>query len=959
MKKIYTILALWCAVTATMGQNALKVEEYKLDNGLTVWINEDHSQPKVFGAVVVKAGAADCPDTGLAHYFEHILFKGTDKIGTVDYAKERPLLDSISMKYDELAATKDEAKRKEIQQEINRLNIKAADYAIPNEYNNLITRFGGSGLNAATSYDYTYYHNTFAPQYMEQWAELNSERLINPVFRLFQGELETVYEEKNMYADNPLMPAMDDMLKTFYNGSPYAYSVIGSTENLKNPRLSEMRKFYETYYVAGNMALILCGDINAAEVMPVIKRTFGRLRPGTAPSRPPFTLQQLDASVMHPFKIPLPIIKAIGRTYRKPGYGHPDNAALNMATLLLNNTNQTGLLDSLMVNSKLLMAVAGGSDMKDAGALSLLVVPKVPFGSKNKAESLCMEQIEKIKQGNFSEDMLDKLKRSNDKELKTSMESISKRADVLIKTFGNGLPLDFFIHYIEQMNKVTKADIVRVANQYFNDEYLHGVKKFGSYPKDKVSQPGYKPISPKNIGAQSDYAKALDSVCKNEFVPKLLDYDKAAEEISITDKVKLYAVKNPVNDVFGLYLYFHKGTRNDKRLNLVDDYINQLGVGKLSKLEFNKKLQDVGAAISTGCFDQSFGLFLTGFDNQLRPTLQLLNQFMNDLTPDKEKLKDMLRTTKAAAKSIDESNSSVANAMIEKVAYGNMSNYLNTSSLKEMQKLTPETLIDLFKQLQNMECSIVYCGTLDSQEVAAALRDILPVDKMKEKEVYVKKPLMQYTEPVVYIYNCPKTRQNIIATYTPLAPCPTVDERLRLNLWSRYFGNGMSSVMFQEIREMRSLAYGAYGYAMKPSLMLMPNYSTAYVAYMSTQADKTNEALHLLDSLFTDMPLREKNVEACKLDLLNSINNSYPTFRNIGSTILFDKRMGYTANPEEETVKKIHGYTKDDINDFFTTQVKGKPRITIVVGNKKTMDMKELAKYGRIVELKKEDLWNL
>ena len=169
----------------------------------------------------------------------------------------------------------------------------------------------------------------------------------------------------------------------------------------------------------------------------------------------------------------------------------------------------------------------------------------------------------------------------------------------------------------------------------------------------------------------------------------------------------------------------------------------------------------------------------------------------------------------------------------------------------------------------------------------------------------------------------------------------------------------MSSVMFQEIREMRSLAYGAYGYAMKPSLMLMPNYSTAYVAYMSTQADKTNEALHLLDSLFTDMPLREKNVEACKLDLLNSINNSYPTFRNIGSTILFDKRMGYTANPEEETVKKIHGYTKDDINDFFTTQVKGKPRITIVVGNKKTMDMKELAKYGRIVELKKEDLWNL
>ncbi|MDO4310125.1 MAG: insulinase family protein [Prevotella sp.] len=186
-----------------------QVKELTLSNGLTVWINEDHTQPKVYGAVVVKAGARDCPNTGIAHYFEHILFKGTDKIGTVDYAGERPWLDSIEACYDRLAQTIDENSRRAIQKDINRLSVKAALYAIPNEFNNLISRYGGTGLNAYTSLDETVFYNTFSPQYIAQWAELNSERMLHPVFRLFQGELETVYEEKNMHSDNMLMQALE------------------------------------------------------------------------------------------------------------------------------------------------------------------------------------------------------------------------------------------------------------------------------------------------------------------------------------------------------------------------------------------------------------------------------------------------------------------------------------------------------------------------------------------------------------------------------------------------------------------------------------------------------------------------------------------------------------------------------------------------------------------------------
>ncbi|MBQ1701154.1 MAG: insulinase family protein, partial [Prevotella sp.] len=240
MFRFNSIIILFLLVGShVLAQEALKVKELKLSNGMTVMLNEDHSQPQVFGAVVVKAGGKDSPNTGIAHYFEHIMFKGTDRIGTVDYAKEKVWLDSISIKYDELSQTKDEKRRLDIQKKINQLSKQAAQYAIPNEFNRLISLYGGSNLNAYTSFDETVFHNSFSPQYMEQWCLLNSERLLTPAFRLFQGELETVYEEKNRAADNFLRGVLQDALEHLFKGRPYAYPIIGSTENLKNPQLSE------------------------------------------------------------------------------------------------------------------------------------------------------------------------------------------------------------------------------------------------------------------------------------------------------------------------------------------------------------------------------------------------------------------------------------------------------------------------------------------------------------------------------------------------------------------------------------------------------------------------------------------------------------------------------------------------------------------------------------------------
>lgn len=288
LKRLFSTLSVALFVAELIAQTPpiLHVRELKLSNGMTVWLNEDHSQPKIYGAVVVRAGAKDCPNTGIAHYFEHIMFKGTDRMGTVDYEAERPWLDSISAQYDLLSQTRDEQRRADIQKHINQLSLRAADYAIPNEFSRLISKYGGSGLNAATGPDVTYYYNTFLPQFITQWCWLNSERLIHPVFRGFQGELENVYEEKNRSADGLFGDALEKAMRAVFKDQPYAYPVIGSTESLKNPRLSDMEAFFRKYYVAPNMGLILCGDLTADErLTALLEETFGRVPTGPLPQR--------------------------------------------------------------------------------------------------------------------------------------------------------------------------------------------------------------------------------------------------------------------------------------------------------------------------------------------------------------------------------------------------------------------------------------------------------------------------------------------------------------------------------------------------------------------------------------------------------------------------------------------------------------------------------------------------
>ena len=951
-----------CALLAVFGwtvacaQGAWDVQTLRLHNGFTVWLNVDHSQPKVYGAVVVKAGAKDCPNTGIAHYFEHLMFKGTDKIGTVNYEKEKLWLDSISHQYDLLAATSDAARRQAIQKHINALSVRAADYAIPNEFENLITRFGGTGLNAYTSFDETVFHNTFSPQYLPQWCELYAERFLSPVFRLFQGELETVYEEKNMYADNMLVQAAEAAQRYALAGTPYAYPIIGATDSLKNPRLSEMMRFFHRYYVAGNMGLILSGDLHTDSIVPLLERTFGRLSMGEAPQTPKAVLRDFRGSKPLKLKLPIPVVKAEGYAFLAPQEGSRDEAPFQVMMTMLSNPSHTGLLDSLDNAGKVMAAMAGSYYFKDFGAFGFGFVPNLPFGSKKKASRLCWQAIDRLRTGQFTDAQLQAVKRSLQRQKLLSLETISGRSSAMINAFSHGFSWQDVLGQAKRVNSVTHDDVVRVARTYFNDDSLVVKKAFGRYHKEKVAQPGYKPVHAPHAGEQSSYAKQLEAQPVDSVAPKLVDFKHDVAERSLRPLVRLYGVRNPDNEIFSLQLCYRRGSASDHHIEILGDYLNRVGTVSMSRQQLGRALQQLGATLSVSADADNVKVTLMGFDSQFVPALRLLRSFLDSAAVDDAKLRICRKELKLDRRSFLKGNANIADAVYQKVAFGDSSSFLTRLTVKEARRIKASDLVELFREVQRSQLDMIYTGTLPVDSVVRLVETALPLNRVSRPWCPGLHTLQSVSVPTVYVYDNPLARQTIVGSYQQVGALPTEAQRVPFHLWGTYFGGSMSSVLFQDIREFRSYAYYAYGRWLQPDLLVHPQSPCAYVTRLGCQSDKTMAALGVLDSVLRDMPVREGNIRAARQGLVNVINNGYPVFRSLGGFVAACRLKGYTNDPDSATLSLLPALGIEDVTRFYRAHVQTAPACYIIVGDKRQLDIEQLRRYGRVVFLQKHDI---
>ncbi|MDD4149188.1 MAG: insulinase family protein [Bacteroidales bacterium] len=959
MRKIATFLSIILIslfVSAQKGENKLKLTEFKLENGLSVYLNEDTSVPNVLGAVVIKTGGKYDPaeHTGTSHYLEHMMFKGTDELGTIDYKSEKIFLDSIAEKYNELAATKDEIERKAIQKKINELSLEAGKYAIPNELDRTLDQIGASMVNAFTSDEIVAYFNVFPNNQMEKWMMIYSHRFKYPVFRLFQSELETVFEEKNMYADNFATNLIESFYKNFYKNHPYGtQTVLGTSEHIKNPSLTNMRKMHQTYYVANNMALIITGNFNTDEIKPMIEKYFGSWKKGEIPKFPEYkepNFQGIEKVVER-----LTPVKAGLIGYRTVPANHKDETALEVATALLSNSSSTGYLDKLSIEGELLEAMCFSDVRNDHGALVVLYVPKIIGQSHKKAFKLVNNEIMKLHTQDIDKELLEAVKLNMIKEHQQSLEDPTNRAFLIASLFTANKKWDEIINYPEMVSEITAEDIKNVSEKYLNENMLSFQSKMGFPKKDRLEKPGFDPVIPKNTEAKSNFGKKFNEMPNNKTKPNFVDFEKDMTIINIEKSPRIYHVKNNINDIFNLTIKFQKGTNSDAQLAELAEYMQLIGTEKLELDEFNNQLQKLGCSYYISAEDNYFTIYIDGFDRNFKESAELIVSLLKSPKADKSKLNNIMRNASFMRKFESSSPDDLASALFDYGLHGENSRYLRRTTVKETKTTSSEDLFELLSSVLSENHSIHYSGTLSPKELSEVSRETLNFSvKSSETKFPVFFDRTKYTENTILFLDDPKSLQSRVYFYVD-GEANKPEERAIAKAYNQYFGTGMSAIVFQEVREFRSMAYTAYA-VYRPAFL--PKGKGYLQAYVGTQCDKTVDAINLMDSLIHQMPVKENRMPDIISALTQSINSSKPTWRDISETIESWQLQEYKEDPSIIAYKVYENLDFKQIYEFYGKNIQKRPMLICIVGNKKNINMDELAKFGKIIELKKKDIMN-
>ncbi len=954
MNTLRNILLLTFLVSCYQGfSQYININEFELDNGLKVYLCEDHLTPEVFGGIIVRAGSKDDPKdaTGMAHYQEHMLFKGTQELGTIDWNKEKPHIDKIFELYDKLGATQDEEKRKEIQKQINQESLEAAKYAIPNELSNLIKSMGGTNLNAGTGPDNTMYYNSFPPNQIERWLDLYAHRFINPVFRSFQAELEVVYEEKNMYEDMFFSPLFEKFNENFFKKHPYGQqTTIGTIEDLKNPSLSKMYKFFQTYYVPNNMALIIVGDFDSEKIKPLIIEKFGKWKKQTLPERKEYKEEAFKGREFVQVKMSPIGLGVLG--FRTPPKGHEDEIPLEVCNRILSNESQTGLFDKLVLDNKIMAAQVFATPYLDYGASLMLFVPKILGQKLEDGEKLLLSELQKLKNGEFDEWMVEAIKNELYKEHMMFLESNEDKALFIAEIFAQNKETNYINEIPAIINSVTKQKVIETANKYYGDNYLAFYSKMGFPKKKKIEKPGYEPLIT-NTNAKSEYAKKFESINKTKLIEKYIDVNKVVTKTDFAGGT-FYFTKNPVNDIFTATLKYGIGNIKMPMLKYASKMMNYAGTKSMDVNELKKEFAKLGCNYYIYSDNSYLYIELDGLEKYLKESVDLLSGLVSNPVLEQEKIRNLIEEEKTNRKMEKSEPDNVADALFEYVKYKEKSPYINRLQMKEIKRLNADTLVDVFKKATAYFVEIHYAGTKEDKDIpvkAAGLFNLTDAKKTTTSPEYMQAET--YKQNTVFFVNKKKALQSKIFFF---ANGKTFDikDSPKIDAFNMYFGGGFSGLVLQEIREYRSMAYSAGAWFKKP---VLKNKSTDFTGYIGTQSDKTLEAVEIFNGLVRNMPQKTERMKMIKDYLVQSAFTNRPSFRDLSATIRNWQHQGYENDPAKINVPQYKKLEFSDIVDFYNANLKEAPLVTIIVGNKKNIDIKTLKKYGKLIVVKEKNLF--
>ena len=962
--KILAIMAIVCLTGCkqkydyqTVENDPLHTKMYTLPNGLKVYMTVNKEQPRIQTFIAVHAGSKHEPaeTTGLAHYLEHMMFKGSTNLGTTNYEEEKVLLDKITDLYEVYRTKTDPEERKAIYHQIDSISYEASTYFIPNEYDKVMANIGSDGSNAFTSNDQTVYMEDIPSNQLENWAKIQSDRFKNIVLRGFHTELEAVYEEFNKYLNSDWDKLSNAIFGTLTPTHPYNHSVIGLGEHLKNPSLKNIMTFFRQYYVPNNVAICMSGDFDPDEAMDIIVKYFGDWEKNPDLKQPEIEPQpELTETVEKVVVSPNP--ESVALTWRFDGINSHQNDTLALMAQVLHN-GKAGLLDlDLNLPQKVVASESEMISFCDYSVFALMAMPQ-PGQSLENLRELLIQEVEKLKRGEFSEDLVKSIITEKKLAEQHMLENNEERAMQYVNAFTNDVDWADEVNKLSRIEKLTKADIVAFAKKHLkSNNYLCVYKRMG---EDKDIKPVQKPaITPikMNRDTISAFAKEILDTQVKPIQPVFVDFKKDITFLTAKSDIPVLYRKNELNSLFTLNYRFDMGTTSvmkdglNRYIPLAAEYINYLGTDSMTAEEIQQKFYQLGCHFDIDCNMRNITISLSGLQENMDKAVALMEKVITTAKPDSVALQNLITTKLQERSNLLNMFDAYSYFLRRYLQYGLPGVELELTN-DELNQATgkADLLVDIIKGLLNYEHTITYYGPMESSDLLALINDehqtASTLSKVAEKRI---PDLFRTTENECFIFPYNGTTSFVMSQYACDGKAWDESKQGLVYMYNNYFGAGMNTVVFQEMREKRSLCYGAganYG---------MPAYKDQFCIFTTTiqsQNDKLKECIDVFDDIVNNMPESQTSFDVAKKGVLVQLSTERVNGTGYFDTYFDAKDLGIDFDKRKKIYEQLQNITLKDIVDFQQKNVKGLYYRSVFAGDPKGLSSEELQRLGNVKTL--------
>ncbi len=940
----------------TVKGDPMQTRIYTLDNGLKVYLSVNKEKPRIQTYIAVRTGSRNDPaeTTGLAHYLEHLMFKGTRRFGTSDYQAEQLYLNDIEQRYEVYRKLTDPQARKQAYHEIDSVSGLAARYNIPNEYDKLMSGIGSEGTNAYTSNDVTCYVENIPANEVDNWAKVQADRFQNMVIRGFHTELEAVYEEYNIGLAQDGRKMYQALLAKLFPTHPYGtQSTIGLGDHLKNPSITNIKNYFHRYYVPNNIAICMAGDLNPDEVIATIDRYFGPWKKSENLSRPeyaplaPITAPQ-DTSVVGQEA------ESVYMAWRFPAGRELTSDTLDIISSLLNN-DRAGLMDlDLSQKMKVQGAFAWAEEMCD---YSIFLVGGMPKQGQTLEEvrTLLLDEIGKLKRGEFSDELLPSVVNNYKRDFYKKLDSNQNRVSQFVNAFINGEDWEQHTGKLDRISRMTKAEIMAFTNKYLNDNFVCVYKRQGNDTTlKKVEKPAITPI-PTNNDKHSAFLQEVLGSKPAPIQPQFLDFSKDLTKGTTKRGLPVVYKQNTTDDLFTLQFRYPLGTETNPLVGYAASYLEYLGTDKFTNEQIKQKFYRLACDYSFNQYADQFIVSLSGLNENLPEALRLLEHLMQEAKADGQayaQYVDLVLKGRADNKANQRSN------FLALMDYGLDGAYNATRNIPSGQKLregSPEELTALMKNLRNHSQTVLYYGPSTLKDLSALITKEHPTPKTLLKADVGTRPYVVQPTPRNEVWIAPYDAKNIYMVqlhnenqeYTP-------ERRAIIDLFNEYFGGGMNAIVFQELREARGLAYSASARYSRPGRKQDKEF---FYTNIITQNDKMMDCVKEFNKLLNNTPEREAGFNLAKQGLLKNLASARTTKFDILNAYMNARRLGIDYDPYKKEFETLPSLTLKDLMDFARQNIQGKTYKYLILGDEKNLDMKALEKIGPVRRLTTEEIF--